>query len=73
MTKKKVKIEVQEAEETVESMPEPAVEVPAKPTVKELAGKFQDYPCLADRHPQKIEDWVANYTAAKKALQEAVA
>ena len=79
MAKKKVKeaavtvesdepVAVHEAEDEIEVSTEPA-----KPTVKELAAKFQEYPCVADRHPQTIEDWIANYNATRKALAEAVA
>jgi hypothetical protein len=44
----------------------------AKDRIKELVGKFPSYPCIAERHPQKIEDFIATYNAVLTEVKAAV-
>ena len=38
----------------------------------ELIGKFPDYPCLRDRHPEAIERFINSYNAALTALKQEI-
>ena len=44
----------------------------SKDRVKQLMSKFPEYPCIAERHPERIEKFIADYNAALKEAKAAV-
>lgn len=44
----------------------------AKNRIQQLVGKFPSYPCIAERHPQKIEDFITAYNQALAEVKAAV-
>ena len=57
---------------TIEAVSEPLIEALNKGKLQALISKFPIYPCISERHPQKIEEFINAYTITLQELKQTI-
>jgi hypothetical protein len=55
-----------------ETVSEPLIEALNKGKLQALISKFPIYPCISERHPQKIEEFINAYTISLQELKQTI-
>jgi len=55
-----------------DNVSEPLIEALNKGKLQALISKFPIYPCISERHPQKIEEFINAYTITLQELKQTI-